>query len=227
MTPSLHRSGRGFTLIEMIITLCVFILLAGAVFSIFSATLESASSLQDDLGRNDEITALRAWLTASLIDIPASGSFTSYQRAGIPFHVTGVIWGANDDLQALDLQLQPNGEYTLRLAVYQPDAVPALWNGQAPQAASIFLNQVQRDDGSLAWRPLVRDLKSADWRFLPLNQTEWQLIASGTKPAIAEFTFQLGGSAAAITDDFWIPPTVPASSPAFAPAPATASINNP
>ena len=42
----------------MIITLCVFVLLAGAVFGIFSATLESVASLQNDQNRNDETEAL-------------------------------------------------------------------------------------------------------------------------------------------------------------------------
>jgi prepilin-type N-terminal cleavage/methylation domain-containing protein len=39
------RSQRGFTLIEMMITLAVFILLAGAVFGIMTGVLQSTSAL--------------------------------------------------------------------------------------------------------------------------------------------------------------------------------------
>ena len=120
MRTAIRRAQRGFTLIEVVITLCVFVLLAAAVFGIFTATLESAASLQDNQTRNDQVEALGAWLKHSLLDVPARGSIVSYRREGIPFHVTGLAWGAGEDLQALDLHLQPNGQYTLRLAAYQP-----------------------------------------------------------------------------------------------------------
>jgi prepilin-type N-terminal cleavage/methylation domain-containing protein len=226
MTTRLRHSEGGFTLIEVIITLCVFVLLAGAVFGIFSATLESVSSLQDDQTRNDQVEALGAWLKQEMLDLPASGTIVSYRRDTIPFHVAGLIWGTDEDLQAIDLQLQPNGEYTLRLAAYQPPVNSATYQvagqgGTVPLAT--FLNEVQSDDSSLAWRPLMRDLKSADWRFLQFNQTEWLDIASGPKPAIAELAFQPAGSSTAITDDFWIPPTQPAGNLAITPAAAVSA----
>jgi prepilin-type N-terminal cleavage/methylation domain-containing protein len=226
MTIRSPGSRRGFTLIEMVITLCVFVLLAAAVFGIFSATLESASSLQDNQARNDQTEALGAWLKRSLLDLPASGAIVSYRRDGFPFHVTGLVWGAGEDLQALDLQLQSNGEYTLRLAAYQPSASANQSIGATGAAAlSQFVDQVQKDDPTLAWRPLVRDIKSADWRFLAFNTPQWlDTVAAVQKPAIVELTFQVGGAASPVTDDFWIPPTVPAGNLAI---PTTAVSANP
>jgi len=221
------RHGREMTLEEWSVggrsfgTVLVFILLAGAVFGIFSATLQSVSSLQDNQNRNDQVESLGAWLKQSLLAMPATGTVASYRRDNIPFHVAGVIWGANEDLQALDLHLQQNGLYTLRLAAYQPPATTSLSLAGVTGTAlplSQFMTQVVNNDPTLAWRPLVRDVKAADWRFRAFNVTDWQTVTSGPKPALVEFTFQPAGALAPIVDDFWIPPTQPAGNPAAAPA---------
>jgi prepilin-type N-terminal cleavage/methylation domain-containing protein len=199
----------GFTLIEVVITLCVFVLLAAAVFSIFGATLESAAGLQDNQARNDQTEALGAWFKRSLLDMPANGTVVSYRRDDIPFHVAGLVWGAGNDLRALDLHLQANGEYTLRLAAYQPSSSSSYQVGGLTGLLALpqFVNEVERDDSALAWRTLVHDLKAADWRFLPFNTDQWLDASLGQKPAIVELTFQQAGATAPVTEDFWIPPT--------------------
>jgi prepilin-type N-terminal cleavage/methylation domain-containing protein len=220
------KSGKaGFTLIEVIITLCVFVLLAAAVFGIFSATLQSSSALQDEQSRKDSSEALGGWLRQSLLDIPASGTVASYSRQGTPFHVSGIVWGAGEDLQALDLQLQNNGQYTLRLATYQPAAGSGTGvNGVVDSSVvlSQFIAEVVRDDASLTWRPLVRDLKAADWRFRDASGTDWLDVASGPKPVLAEFTFQIAGTPTPVVEDYWIPPTQPALNPSAGALPAPA-----
>jgi prepilin-type N-terminal cleavage/methylation domain-containing protein len=210
MTTRFHPARKGFTLIEMVIALSVFVMLAGAVFGIFSATLQSVAVLQDNQNRNDRTEALGAWLKREMLDVPASGTIVSYHRDGAPFHVSGIVWGAGQDLQALDLHLQANGEYTLRLAAYRPSSSGLVLAGQTGTISSQvgqFTSQVIRDDDALVWRTLVRDLKTADWRFLAPNQTQWQDVTAGPKPIVAELTFQPAGTSAAVTDDFWIPPT--------------------
>ncbi len=224
MRKPFTRGIKGFTLIEMIITLCIFVLLAAAVFGIFSATLESSSSLQDSESRSDVTEALGGWLRQSLLEVPAAGTVISYQRPGVPFHVTGIVWGAGDDLQAVDLQPQNNGEYTLRQTSYRPPADAGTGeNGVTDPAASVarFMSLLVHDDAALSWRPLVRDVKAADWRFRIANTRDWQDAAGGQKPLLAEFTFQLAGTPAAASDDFWIPPTQP---PQAAAAPPSAPV---
>jgi len=198
-----HRRRRGFTLIEVIITLSIFLLLAAAVFGIFSATLESVSGLQDNLNQSDEVEALGAFLKKSLLDLPADGALTSYHRDGMPFKVSGLIWGSGNQLRAADMLLQPNGYYSLRLAYYTPPD-----SSQVVPLAD-FQRQILSDDPSLAWRVLVRDIRTADWRFKGFNAMVWDEQASNGKPVLAEFTLQLAGSTSAVTDDFWIPPTQP------------------
>jgi prepilin-type N-terminal cleavage/methylation domain-containing protein len=217
---------RGFTLIEMMITLGVFLLLAGAIFSIFGATLQSASTLEDNQNREDETQALGSWLRQSLLALPAEGNLVSYHRDGRPFDVSGIIWGAGDDLRALDLQPQANGNYTLRLASYRPGdagSLSGLPPGPAGYTAALaaFQTQVFQDDPGLSWRPLIRDLKSVDWRFRTANVTVWQDTSVGGKPVLAEMTLQAAGATGPIVDDFWIPPVQSAGLPTSAPAPAS------
>ena len=223
------RSARGgFTLIEMIITLCVFVMLAASVFGIFSATLESAGALEDNQNRQDQVEALAAWFKQEMLELPASGTVASYHRDNIPFHVAGFIWGSGENFQAVGLQLQANGNYALRLTAYQPASsnqlrVAGLTGTSA--ALSQFMGELTQDDPTLVWRPLVHDLKAADWRFLQFNTTQWQDQVAGFKPAIVEITFQPAGALASITDDFWIPPTQPAGNLAISTPPTVVSAN--
>ena len=219
------RSARGgFTLIEMIITLCVFVMLAASVFGIFGATLESAGALQDNQNRQDQVEALAAWLKQSFLALPANGTLVSYHRDGRPFHVSGIIWGEDTDLKALDLQAQANGNYTLRLATCvaasSPDDQASNTAGTAGYSPALarFQTEVFNDDPALAWRPLMRDLRSVDWRFRVPNSNDWQDTFSSGKPVLTQLTFQPAGMPTSIVDDFWIPPTAPPVGLVLAPA---------
>jgi prepilin-type N-terminal cleavage/methylation domain-containing protein len=221
MNARLSHTRGGFTLIEMVITLCIFVMLAAAVFGIFSATLESVGSLQDNQNHEDRAEALGAWLKQSLLALPADGTILSLHRDGAPFQVADVIWGDDRELRALDLHLQANGLYTLRLATFSPASSSS---SDASFAARAFSAQVTADDPSLEWRPLIHDLKTADWRFRLPNAAVWQDTALGTRQLLVELTFQMAGSLSAVTDDFWIPPLQPPNNTAFAPA-ATVTAN--
>ena len=199
MKPTPTAGRRGFTLIEMIITLCVFLLLAGAVFNIFNATLQGVAGLQDDQDQADQTEALHAWLAASFLAVPEGGLFVSYRRENSPFDVSNLVWQSGRQLEALDLSLQPNGHYTLRLAV----ASPAL-------DATDFERAVLQDDPSLAWRPLVHDIVAADWRFRGRSDQDWEQAAPGGRELLVQFTYQVAGTRRAVVDDCWIPPLAPA-----------------
>jgi prepilin-type N-terminal cleavage/methylation domain-containing protein len=224
-------SRAGFTLIEMLVSLMVFLLLAAAVFEIFDATLESASGLRDNQVASNRSEALGAWLKQSLQTLPAEGTLVSYHRDGRAFRVSGIIWGVGDNLQALDLQPQANGQYTLRLASFQPSGSSSPGNqgavaGYSP-ALSAFQSEVFNDDSALAWRPLLHDLTLADWRFRVADITEWQDTSTGVRPVLVQLTFEMGGASSPIIDDFWIPPLQSPNGITAAPAPATSVTTNP
>jgi len=210
------RAG-GFTLIEMIITLSVFLLLAAAIFGIFGATLQSASTLQENQNREDAVQALGAWLRQSLLEIPSGGVLVSYHRDDQPFRVSGIIWGIDHNLRALDIQAQGNGNYLLRLANYREaddHLATAFADSTGPtvsaEAVAHFKTQVLENDSNLSWRTLLRDIKSANWRFRSTASTDWVDSSSEGRPLLAELTLQSSGMIGSVVDDFWIPPLQPA-----------------
>ena len=212
--PQSRRGG--FTLIEMLITLVVFLLLAGAIFSIFGATLQGATTLRDDQSRADEDEALGAWLRQSFLSLPADAALVSYHREGRPFNVSGIIWDAAGQLRALDLQPQANGHYLLRYCGTSASELGLVLGGVTGTAGYSpdlvrFQTLVYHYDASLRWRVLVRDLKSADWRFRTANSTVWTDTFTGGKPLLTELTFQPAGLSDPVVDDFWIPPLQPPS----------------
>jgi prepilin-type N-terminal cleavage/methylation domain-containing protein len=199
-----HRT-RAFTLVEMVITMTIFVLLAGAVFGIITGVLQSADVLQDNQNRRDEIMALQEFLKTQLDAMPGKATFNPYQRGtgdGLPLN--GIIFGTAGLLTAIDAKAQPNGLYTLRVATYST-------TGDDIHAANVFDQAVTGDDDSLNWRDLIRDVKSIDWKFMAQNSTLWTdtwPLATTTKPNLVEFSIQLAGETQPAVTDLWIPPIV-------------------
>jgi prepilin-type N-terminal cleavage/methylation domain-containing protein len=196
-----HR--RGFTLLEMMITLAIFILLAAAVFGILTGVLESTSTLQDNQNRSDQVSALNAYLKNKICAMPAAATLVSYQRGqGEGLTQNGIIFGTANLATAFDAKVQDNGYYTLRLTSFATTA-----SQDAPQDARTVLQQsVTNDDPTLVWSILMKDVKTLDWKFLDFNVTQWvELWSSSTKPNLIEFSMQTAGDLQPTTMDFWIP----------------------
>jgi prepilin-type N-terminal cleavage/methylation domain-containing protein len=199
------RSVRAFTLVEMVITLAIFVLLAGAVFGIVTGVLKSAGVLQDDQNRRDEIMALQEFLKTELNALPGKATLNSYRRGdgeGLP--VNGIIFGTAGRLTAIDAKTQPNGLYTLRVARFSHD-------GDNLEAANLFNQAVTGNDDSLNWRELVRDVRLVGWKFMGVNATQWSddwVLVSATKPNLIEFSIQVAGEQRPTVTDLWIPPIV-------------------
>jgi prepilin-type N-terminal cleavage/methylation domain-containing protein len=200
---STATEASGFTLLEMMITLAIFILLAAAVFEILTGVLQGTSSLQDNLNHRDQIAALNAFLKKKLGEMPAAGTLTSYQRGdGEGLVQNGIIFGTLNLATAIDAKVQANGYYTLRLATFATDAAP----GDPPDARSALQQLVTTDDPTLAWTPLITDIKTLDWKFLDFNQTVWvELWGSSSNPNLVEFSMQPAGELQPTTMDFWLP----------------------
>jgi prepilin-type N-terminal cleavage/methylation domain-containing protein len=215
---AMSASVRGFTLLEMMITLAIFILLAAAVFGIMSGVLQSTSSLQDNSNRRDQIAALNAYLKNKLGTMPAASSISSYQRGdGEGLTQNGIIFGSANVASAIDAKVQSNGYYTLRTTTLNSVTVNGL-----PQDARTSLQQiVTTDDPSANWSVLIRDVKTLDWKFQDFNVTQWvELWGSPSKPNLVEFTMQTAGDLQPTTMDFWIPKLEPISVQ-IAPPPST------
>jgi len=195
--------ASGFTLLEMMITLAIFILLAAAVFGIMTGVLQGTSSLQDNQNHRDQIGALNAFLKKRLGEMPAQSTITSYQRGdGEGLVQNGIIFGTVNLATAIDAKVQANGYYTLRLAT-----MPSVtMNGQIQDARLLLQQSVTTDDPNLVWTPLVTDIKTLDWQFLDFYQTVWvELWTSSANPNLVEFSMQPAGDLQPTTMYFWLP----------------------
>jgi prepilin-type N-terminal cleavage/methylation domain-containing protein len=204
------RSQRGFTLIEMMITLAVFILLAGAVFGIMTGVLQSTSALQDNQDRRDQVEALNAYFKKKLGELTPASTLVSYERGdGEGLLQNGILFGDVTSATAIDAKSQPNGYYVLRLTTL----TPIVAEGQTAQdARQVLLQAVTTDDPSLVWSPLIKDIKTLDWKFLDYNQLPWLDVWNNTtKPTLVEFSMQPAGDLLSTTMDFWIPKVDPVS----------------
>jgi prepilin-type N-terminal cleavage/methylation domain-containing protein len=195
--------SRGFTLLEMMITLAIFILLAAAVFGLMTGVLQSTSTLEDNQGRRDEIAALNAFVKNKLYGMPAAATVASYQRGdGEGLVQNGIIFGTANLARAIDAKVQANGYYALRVATYTTTAGP-----NEPQDARQVLQQAATtDDPTMTWTPLMTDIKTLDWKFLDFNTTVWvELWSTTAKPNLVEFSMQPAGELEPTTMDFWLP----------------------
>jgi len=194
---------RGFTLLEMIITLAIFVLLAAAVFGMLTGIIESTGTLQDNQNRTDQISALNAYMKNKLEGMPVASSLVSYQRGdGEGLVQNGIVYGTANFASVIDAKVQANGYYTLRLATFSTTSAP----GEPQDARQVLAQDASSDDPSLVWTPLVKDIKTLDWKFLDFNQTQWvDLWTSSTKPNLVEFSLQPASDLQLTTMDFWLP----------------------
>jgi hypothetical protein len=197
------RPKRAFTLIEMMITLVVFIMLAGAVFGILTGVLESTSTLQDNQARRDEVSSLNAFIKKELGELPAGGTVDSYKRGdGEGLVQNGIVFGTTSIAKAIDAKVQPNGYYILRLTSYTATPV----QGQTLDARPILEQAIESDDQTIPWTTLITDIKTLDWKFMDPNGTDWVDTWTGsTNPNLVEFSLQPAGDLVPATMDFWLP----------------------
>jgi prepilin-type N-terminal cleavage/methylation domain-containing protein len=204
-----REKKAGFTLLEMVITLFVFLLLAAAVFGLMSGVLQSTGSLQDNQNRHDQVVAFTAYLKKRLYEMPSGSSLVSYQRGdGQGLTQNGIVFGTASLARAIDATAQANGYYTLRTTSLAVTPAP----DQPSDARQVLLSSVTSDDPTLVWTSLMSDVKTLDWKFLDNNQTVWvELWSSPAKPNLVEFSMQPAGDLQTTTMDFWLPPIVAAS----------------
>lgn len=194
------RDGSGFTLIEVIVTLAIFIILTASVFGIMTAVFESSNALKENQNRRDEVSALRAYLKSNLENLTATDHFVTYRRGdGEGLRVNGLLLITQGITEAIDATRQPNGLYTLRLAQPTTDSDPN-------PTVSTFSQELDKNVEALAWTSLIHDVRSISWQFQsssPPWLDEW--TSDSTKPTLVECTIQLAGDEQPTTMDFSIP----------------------
>jgi len=194
----------GFTLLEMVITLGIFVLLCASVFGILTGVLQGTASLQANQDHHDQIERLNAFLKKKLKDLPAESTVISYRRGeGEGLNQNGIIFGQDQQLTAIDAKQQANGYYMLRIANFDPSTMPP---NVVASPTLIFETDVTNDT-RVVWTPLIKDIAKIEWKFQQLNVTDWMDAWSdpGNTPNLIEFSIQQATSSRPTIMDFWLP----------------------
>jgi type II secretory pathway component PulJ len=205
------RTSGGFTLIEVIVTLSIFILLTASVFGIMTAVFESSNALKENQNRRDDISALHAYLKSRFENLTATDQLKSYRRGeGDGLRVNGILLSTQNEVEAIDASRQANGLYALRLA--NPAGATS-----SPPTVTSFAEELEKNVDALAWTPLIRDVRSIDWKFQAAASPDWlnEWTSDSTRPNLIECTIQLAGDEQPTVMDFAVPRLV--ASPSQAP----------
>lgn len=200
----LRKEHAGFTLLEVVITITIFVFLCAAVFGLMSGVLQTASSLQDNQNRRDQMERFNAFLDRKLKSLPAGSAVISYLRGtGDGLAQNGIIVGHDQDLIAIDAKIQSNGYYTLRLATFDPATLPQ----NITISPTLFFETKVTADAGISWTPLIQDVAQLAWKFQMHNATDWVNLWSDPSdtPNLIEFSMQQAGDLQPSTMDFWLP----------------------
>ena len=195
------RTGRGgFTLIEVIITLTIFVILTACVFGIMTAVFQSSNDLKANQNRRDQISAFGAYLKNRFSSLTGDDHIISYRRGnGDGLGVNGVILNVGGSFKAIDTDSQDNGLYGLRLAQ------PGDFDPQ-PTIAS-FSQELDKHVSALVFVPLLADVHTIKWQFRLAQSPNWlpEWTSTTSNPDVVECSVQLAGEDSPTVFDFSIP----------------------
>jgi len=205
-TSSRPGRRRGFTLLEMMVTLAIFMLLAAAVFGIIVQTLRSTSTLQDNQGHRDQMVALNAFLQRKFEALGSESFLVSYRRGNDEkLAQNGIAFGRVGDTSVIDAKPQVNGYYSIRLGRTKIEDASFLNGGFV--GFKLPSGVLSDDGGGVEWTSLLRDVRSIGWKFRETGSEQWvnEHPSPGTEPNLVELSVQLAGDLQPTTMDFWIP----------------------
>ena len=195
-----RRDRGGFTLIEVIITLTIFVLLTACVFGIMTAVFQSSNDLKTNQNRRDEISAFGAYLKNSFSNLTGDDHILSYRRGnGGGLGVNGIILNVGGSMKAIDTDSQDNGLYGLRLARpgdFDPE----------PTVDS-FSQELDKHLSALVFVPLLADVHAIKWKFRTAQSPDWlpEWTSTSSNPDLVECSVQLAGEDSPTVFDFQIP----------------------
>lgn len=195
----------GFTMIEMVVALVIFLLLAGGIYMVVNSAIKASGVLSEETIRYQRLDAFISLLRRTFHNLPAtakiSGGVRTSDGGAIPEIVLreapGIFaWGTGGPMDG-----------TILLS-----AVPRLGGGAQFSLLSLpgsLSEQELRDalrGGS--WLRLLPDLREARWRFYDESQQDWRedWPEGMNRPPLLELSFTLLGEETPRTYMFWLPP---------------------
>ncbi len=209
-SDSLRRRVRvaAFTLVEVIVALAIFVLLAGGIYMTVDGALRGTATLSEEGLRSQRLDAFLALLRRTLHSLPSTATFEGRIRdedgKSLPELQLGEApgffsWGLRGGSGApvlLAARPQAGGG-----AVFSLLRLPE-------EATEMEMREVLRKG---RWLPLLPDLRDVKWRFYDRTTMQWleEWKDPASRPALVELSFTLLGESSPRTNVFWMPPVVP------------------
>jgi len=215
MKPSLPqdppiRSDRAFTLVEVVVAMAIFGLIAGTVLSVLWQAGSAAGEIRD-LDRRDEEQARFAALLRESIEglppgaglsiLPAEESPSGYHELRFENTPTAFVFGKTvGSAEEVILALRPGatlptGEPSFDLALSRSDFAPEDTDGSGMALRLSGDDLLDADSHGRYWLPILTGLRTASWRYWNSEREEWLERWDETErlPSLLEFTVEDSG----------------------------------
>lgn len=180
------RKAGGFSLVEVLLALSIFMLLAGGIYAAVSVTIDASAAVAEARVQSERLDGMERLLRETFLTLPGD-STTEVRRRG----------------EALDMQISPSPSWTLfsRGAGEQGLAfsVQPQVNGRGTLAVANFAvhpspQRVEAELSAASWISLLPDLQNVRWRLAGTKsggrwQETWE--AGNGRPALVNLEFQL------------------------------------
>ena len=180
------KKAGGFSLVEVLLALSIFMLLAGGIYAAVSVSIDASSAVAEARVKSERLDGLERLLRETFLALPGA-STAEVRRRG----------------EALDLQISPSPAWTLfyRGAGEQGLAfsVRPQVNGRGTFAVANFAvspspQRIEAELAAAAWISLLPDLQNVRWRLAGTEsggrlQETWE--AGNGRPALINLEFQL------------------------------------
>jgi len=202
-----RRPARAFTLVEIVVAMTIFGLIAGTVLSVLWQAGAAAEEIRE-LDRRDEERARFAALLRETIEglppgaglsiLPAEESPSGYHELRFENTPTAFVFGKTvGSAEEVVLALRPgaplpSGEPGYDLALSRSDFAPEDSDGSGMAFRLSVDDLLDADAQGRYWLPLLTGLRSASWRYWHSDREEWleQWDESERLPALLEFTVE-------------------------------------
>jgi type II secretory pathway pseudopilin PulG len=201
--PKSRRRG-GFTLFEVLVSIAIFMLLAGGIFASVRAAFIASTQVVSDQLDSERLDSFQQFLRKLFLSLPADArvELKLRQQPGLGDVVEVRLWpvpgflqfGTNSsDGAAVSAQPDGKGGFRVMLGYFRADDSPD--------------QREARLEKDSAWLMLLPGVKQIRWRFAPARNpvfSETWNEPSG-RPGLAELTLEMNGGATSVSQ-FWIPP---------------------
>jgi prepilin-type N-terminal cleavage/methylation domain-containing protein len=204
---SLHLQ-RGYTLLEIVIAMSVFVIIIGGVFAIADGTLKLSGDMAESMDRALIRQNFVEYLRSSFRRLPAEAELKLEKGSGrAPASIT-VFNGGDafspgeaippDGSVELFAKEMPGGAYTVGLRMLDGDQTNSLRTSSG--------RSLRRASGNEVLLPLVEDVEKFEWEFYDATRGEWMRKWEGLqRPNFARVEFAIGAESPS-QYIFWIPP---------------------